>query len=97
VHRFSRPTMPLLNLFKNSAYYWAFAVGVAYPLCHPQYVKRARRDAVSRVLCTMSFVVSVVVMLLCCYRASVVVVRLSCNCRCCLIGLSWAGTQLPPP
>jgi len=37
VHRFSRPTMPLLNLFKNSIYYWSFAFFVAYPLCHPLY------------------------------------------------------------
>jgi very-long-chain enoyl-CoA reductase len=37
VHRFSRPTMPLFNLFKNSIYYWSFALLVGYPLCHPDY------------------------------------------------------------
>lgn len=37
VHRFSRPTMPLFNLFKNSAYYWTFGLVVGYSLCHPQY------------------------------------------------------------
>jgi very-long-chain enoyl-CoA reductase len=37
VHRFSRPTMPLSNLFKNSIYYWSFAAMVGYPLCHPLF------------------------------------------------------------
>ncbi|RLN91550.1 hypothetical protein BBJ28_00010964 [Nothophytophthora sp. Chile5] len=37
VHRFSRPTMPLRNLFKNCIYYWSFGAVVGYPLCHPQY------------------------------------------------------------
>ncbi|RLN47671.1 hypothetical protein BBJ29_007679 [Phytophthora kernoviae] len=37
VHRFSRPTMPLFNLFKNCSYYWSFAAVVGYPLCHPAY------------------------------------------------------------
>jgi len=37
VHRFSRPTMPLFNLFKNSMYYWAFGLVIGYPLCHPLY------------------------------------------------------------
>lgn len=37
VHKFSRPTMPLFNLFKNSMYYWGFALGVGYVLCHPDY------------------------------------------------------------
>jgi very-long-chain enoyl-CoA reductase len=38
VHKFSRPTMPLRNLFKNCAYYWSFAAVIGYFLCHPQYV-----------------------------------------------------------
>lgn len=37
VHRFSRPTMPMINLLKNSWYYWMFACLVAYVLCHPDY------------------------------------------------------------
>uniref|UniRef100_K3X5C1 Uncharacterized protein n=1 Tax=Globisporangium ultimum (strain ATCC 200006 / CBS 805.95 / DAOM BR144) TaxID=431595 RepID=K3X5C1_GLOUD len=37
VHRFSRPTMPLFNLFKNCSYYWSFGAVVGYPLAHPDY------------------------------------------------------------
>jgi very-long-chain enoyl-CoA reductase len=37
VHKFSRSHMPLSNLFKNSAYYWGFAVAVCYPLTHAEY------------------------------------------------------------
>lgn len=37
VHKFSRPTMPLSNIFKNSMYYWSFAAFIGYFLCHPQY------------------------------------------------------------
>lgn len=37
VHKFSRPTMPLSNLFKNSIYYWTFGAVIGYPLCHPGY------------------------------------------------------------
>lgn len=37
VHKFSRPTMPLFNIFKNSAYYWSFAACIGYFLCHPKY------------------------------------------------------------
>lgn len=29
--------MPLFNLFKNSSYYWGFALAVGYPLCSPSY------------------------------------------------------------
>lgn len=38
VHKFSRPTMPLSNLFKNCAYYWAFGAVIGYPLCAPTFV-----------------------------------------------------------
>eukprot|EP01031_Cornospumella_fuschlensis_P048463 gene48463-59350_t len=38
VHKFSRPTMPLSNLFKNCAYYWLFGAFIGYPLCSPGYV-----------------------------------------------------------
>lgn len=37
VHKFSRPTMPLTNLFKNCAYYWCFGAVIGYPLCSPSY------------------------------------------------------------
>ena len=30
VHKFSRPTMPLSNLFKNCAYYWIFGAVIGY-------------------------------------------------------------------
>jgi len=33
VHKFSRPTMPMFNLFKNCAYYWLFGAFIGYPLC----------------------------------------------------------------
>lgn len=38
VHKFSRPTMPLSNLFKNCAYYWTFGAVIGYPLCTPTYL-----------------------------------------------------------
>ena len=41
VHKFSRPTMPLMNLFKNSMYYWAFAAIVGLVLCSPDYTPTA--------------------------------------------------------
>jgi very-long-chain enoyl-CoA reductase len=37
VHKFSRPTMPLSNLFKNCAYYWSFGAFIGYPLCSPSF------------------------------------------------------------
>ena len=38
IHKFSRPTMPLSNLFKNCAYYWLFGAFIGYPLCSPSFV-----------------------------------------------------------
>lgn len=38
IHKFSRPTMPLSNLFKNCVYYWSFGAVIGYPLCSPNYV-----------------------------------------------------------
>ncbi|EPY32648.1 enoyl reductase [Strigomonas culicis] len=37
VHKFSRPTMPFQNIFKNCTYYWTFAAFIGYVLCHPDY------------------------------------------------------------
>lgn len=37
IHKFSRPTMPLSNLFKNCAYYWTFGAVIGYPLCKPGF------------------------------------------------------------
>lgn len=44
VHKFSRPTMPLTNLFKNSAYYWGFAAAVGYPLVHPDFTAPGKQQ-----------------------------------------------------
>jgi very-long-chain enoyl-CoA reductase len=45
VHKFSRPTMPLSNLFKNSIYYWSFALVIGYFICHPDYVPVSKAQA----------------------------------------------------
>lgn len=37
VHRFSKGTMPLRNLFKNCTYYWTFAFFIGYSINHPLY------------------------------------------------------------
>lgn len=38
IHKFSRPTMPLQNLYKNCTYYWAFGAVIGIPLCATSYV-----------------------------------------------------------
>ena len=37
VHKFSRETMPLTNLFKNCGHYWLAALYVGWPLCSPAF------------------------------------------------------------
>lgn len=56
VHKFSRPTMPLANLWRNSAYYWLFALAVGYPLCAPGYT--APTDKTRVAAATAGWVVS---------------------------------------
>lgn len=46
VHRFSRPTMPLTNLFKNCGYYWTFTALVRIPSCVPSPVSLSTPYAV---------------------------------------------------
>jgi very-long-chain enoyl-CoA reductase len=41
VHKFSRPTMPLFNLFKNCMYYWSFGAVIGYPLSSTGFVAPA--------------------------------------------------------
>eukprot|EP01035_Chromulina_nebulosa_P021762 gene21762-28162_t len=37
IHKFSHPTMPLSNLYKNCSYYWIFGAVIGYPLSSPTY------------------------------------------------------------
>ena len=37
IHRFSHGTMPIMNIFKNCAYYWGFTCLIAYYVNHPLY------------------------------------------------------------
>ncbi|XP_060606566.1 very-long-chain enoyl-CoA reductase-like [Ruditapes philippinarum] len=45
VHRFSHATMPIMNIFRNSSYYWGFAALVAYFVNHPLYTVPSYGDA----------------------------------------------------
>ncbi|KAH3773590.1 very-long-chain enoyl-CoA reductase-like [Dreissena polymorpha] len=44
VHHFSHATMPIMNIFRNSAYYWGFASLVAYFVNHPLYTSPSFGD-----------------------------------------------------
>lgn len=45
VHKFSHPTMPLRNIFKNCIYYWSFAAFIGYILCNPAYTQPSQTQS----------------------------------------------------
>jgi very-long-chain enoyl-CoA reductase len=55
IHRFSKGTMPLLNLFKNSGYYWAAAVAISFFVNHPLYSPPHLDVALPALICFVVF------------------------------------------
>ena len=56
VHRFGNDTMPITNIFKNSIYYWLFALWIAFVTLHPLYTAPTNQN--QRVLGVLIFGIS---------------------------------------
>lgn len=51
VHRYSKGSMPIANLYRNCTYYWVFAAFVSYFINHPLYTPPpVQRSAVALIL-----------------------------------------------